>query len=196
METTTRTRGLEDESLSSVEVVTRWGLVILALIAAIGALLRMFGPTTNAVAQRLDQTTLLYLAVAGALLLLRQIKTFSMGQLKFEMIEKIRERQDRQEERLTDIALILPLLLPEREVKHIKSLSARATAGYQGSHEVRAELRRLAEIGLLSRRPDRRISDMKDGAEFDLADYVGLTDLGRRWAERIREIEATGEPGA
>jgi len=65
---------------------------------------------------------LLYLAVAGGLLLLRQIKTFRLGQLKLELIERIRERQDRQEERLADIGLILPLLLPDKEVSHIKNL--------------------------------------------------------------------------
>src|SRR5215469_15094062 len=92
-----------------IEIVTSWGLVFLAIIAAAGALLRILSPQTIDVARGLDQTTLLYLGVAGSLLLLKQIKTFSLGQLKLEMIEKIRERQDRQEERLADMALILPL---------------------------------------------------------------------------------------
>jgi hypothetical protein len=195
MATTAKIRESEDESASPVEIVTRWGLVVLAVIATIGALLRIFSPTTISVTQGLDQTTLLYLAVAGGLLLLRQIKTFSLGQLKLEMIEKIRERQDMQEERLADIQLILPLLLPDKEVRHIKNLFARATGGYRGSHPVRTELRRLASIGLLSRKVDRSIAELKDGADFDLGDYVELTELGRRWAVRLQEIEATGEQG-
>src|SRR5262245_5616763 len=120
--------GIRDSEVGNgrpVEIVTRWGLIVLSMIAAMGALLRIFSPAPDGHTEGLDQTTLLYLAVAGGLLLLRQIKTFSLGQLKLEMIEKIRERQDRQEESLADIALILPLLLPDKEVSHIKNLFAR-----------------------------------------------------------------------
>ncbi len=182
----------QDES-RPIDIVTRWGLVFLAVIAAIGALLRIINPPQLNVVQGLDQTTLLYLVVAGALLLLRQIKSFSLGQLKLEMIEKIRERQDRQEERLADIGLILPLLLPPDEVKHIRNLFARTTAGYHGSHAVRTEIRRLASIGLLTRKTGKVIAEMKDGSELDLAGFVELTDLGRHWALRIQEIEAVGD---
>jgi hypothetical protein len=177
---------------SKSEAATRWGLVILAGLAALGALLRMF--STSAVAVHLDETTLLYLSVAGALLLLRHIKTFSMGQLKFELIEKLRERQDKQEERLADIALILPLLLPDREVKHVRNLWSHTTAGYKGSHALRTELRRLRSIGLLTMKDNRTVAEMKDGADFDLANYVGLTELGRRWAIRIQEIAGAEPP--
>jgi hypothetical protein len=183
----------EDQEKGVIESVTRWGLVLLAVIAAIGALLRILSPARLDVTHGLDQVTLLYLAVAGGFLLLRQIKTFSLGQLKFELIEKIRERQDKQEERLADIALILPLLLPWTEVKHIKNLFARTTAGYRGSHLVRNELRRLGSIGLLTRKTGRHISEMTDDTDFDLAEIVELTDLGRRWAARIQEIEPTSE---
>jgi hypothetical protein len=193
MATTAKIRESEDENARPVEIVTRWGLVVLSLIAAMGALLRIFSPTTIGVTQGLDQTTLLYLAVAGGFLLLRQIKTFSLGQLKLEMIEKIRERQDRQEERLADIALILPLLLPDKEVKHIKNLFERTTDGYRGGQPVRSEIRRLVSIGLVSRKTGRHVAEMKDGTQFDLGEYVNLTDLGRRWAARIQEIEASGE---
>jgi hypothetical protein len=176
----------------STEAATRWGLILLAALAVLGALLRMFG--TPNLATHLDQTTLLYLGVAGALLLFRHIKTFSMGQLKFELIEKLRERQDKQEERLADIALVLPLLLPNREVKHIRNLWAHKTAGYTGNHDLRTELRRLRSIGLLTMKENRKVAEMKDNAEFDLANYVGLTELGRRWAVRIQEIAEAEQP--
>lgn len=170
----------------------RWGLVILAGLAVVGALLRIFGNTT--LSSHLDRTTLLYLGVAGAFLLFRHIKTFSMGQLKFELIEKLRERQDKQEERLADIALILPLLLPDREVTHVKNLWAHTTAGYKGNHALRTELRRLRSIGLLAMKENRTVAEMKDGSEFDLASYVDLTELGRRWAVRIHEIAGAEPP--
>jgi hypothetical protein len=196
MPTTAKSRQSEDENASPFETVTRWGLVVLAVIAATGALFRIFNPATIGITQGLDQTTLLYLMVAGGLLLLKQIKTFSLGQLKLEMIEKMRERQDRQEERLADIQLILPLLLPENEVKHIRNLFGRVTDGYKGSHSLRTELRRLASIGLLKRKAGRNIAEMKDDTKFDLGEYLELTDLGRRWAVRIQEIEAGGEKRA
>lgn len=180
----------DPEESRPIEIVTRWGLVLLAIIAAIGALLRIISSMTTDVRQGLDQTTLLYLGVAGALLLLKQIKTFSFGQLKLEMIEKLRERQDRQEKRLTDISLILPLLLPPAEVRHVKNLLARTTGGYHGNHALRTELRRLASIGLLTRKTGKAIGEMKDGVEGDLGELVELTELGRRWALRIQEIEA------
>jgi hypothetical protein len=184
--------GRDGEQTDVFEVVTHWGLVVLAALAGLGALLRIFSPAAAGFAQGLDQTTLLYLAVAGSLLLFKQIKTFSVGQLKFEMIEKIRERQDKQEERLADIALVLPLLLPQNEVKHVKNLFERATSRYMGGHPLRTELRRLASIGLLSRKSGRHIGEMKDDATFDLGECVELTDLGRAWAIRIQEIEGTG----
>lgn len=177
------------ESTDTVEVATRWGLVALAALAALGALLRTFAPGTPSLPERLDQTTLLYLGVAGGLLLLRQVKTFSLGQLKLEMIEKLREQQQKQEEKIADIALILPLLLQDKEVRHIRNLFVGRTEKYQGAGTLREELRRLRSIKLIAKKPDRNIGDMRDGMVFDLADYVELTELGRHWAHRIQEIQ-------
>jgi hypothetical protein len=173
------------ETPDAVEQVTRWGLVVLAALAALGALLRIFTP------DRLDQTTLLYLAVAGGLLLLRQIKTFSLGELKLEMLEKLRERQANQEERIADISLILPLLLADKEVRHVRNLFLKQTEQYVGSGALRQELRRLRSIGLIANKHDRAIGGMRDGTTSDLAGFVELTDLGKRWAARIEEIHAT-----
>jgi hypothetical protein len=175
----------QSETTDTVELVTRWGLVVLAALAALGALVRIFTP------DRLDQTTLLYLAVAGGLLLLRQVKTFSLGELKLEMLEKLRERQEKQDERIADIALILPLLLADKEVRHVRNLSLKQTAQYVGSGALRQELRRLRSIGIIANKHDRAIAGMRDGMTFDLATYVELTDLGKRWAARIEEIHAT-----
>jgi hypothetical protein len=177
------------ESTDTVEVVTRWGLVALAVLAALGALLRIVAPGTTSLPERLDQTTLLYLGIAGVLLLLRQVKTFSLGQLKLEMIEKLREQQLKQEEKIADIELILPLLLHDKEVRHIRNLFVGQTEQYQGSGALRVELRRLVSIGLISKEAGRNIGDMRDGLVFNLAKYVELTKLGRYWADRIQQIQ-------
>jgi hypothetical protein len=175
--------------IDTIEVVTRWGLVALSALAAFGALLRIIAPGTPSLPERLDQTTLLYLGVAGGLLLLRQVKTFSLGQLKLEMIEKLREQQQKQEEQIADIALILPLLLHDKEVRHIQNLIGGRTERYQGGGALREELRRLVSIGLISKKIGRNVGDMRDGMMFDLADYVELTQLGRHWADRIQQIK-------
>ena len=178
------------ELTDAFEVATRWGLVGLAVLTVLGAVLRVFAPGKLSLPERLDQTTLLYLGVAGMLLLLRQVKTFSLGQLKLEMIEKLREQQQKQEEKIADIALILPLLLQEKEVRHIRNLFVGQTEKYQGSGALREELRRLRSIGLISKKSDRNIGDMRDGVMLDLADNVELTELGQRWARRIQEIQS------
>lgn len=176
------------DSAGTFEVATRWGLVGLALLAALGAVLRVFAPGMPSLPERLDQTTLLYLGVAGVLLLLRQVKTFSLGQLKLEMIEKLQEQQKRQEQQIADIRLILPLLLHDKEVRHIRNLFLRQTEKYQGSAALVVELRRLRSIGLIAKKAGRNIGDMRDGMTFDLADNVELTDLGQEWARLIEQI--------
>ena len=81
------------------------------------------------------------------------------------------------------------MLLQDKEVRHIRNLFIGRTERYQGSAALREELRRLRSIGLISTKADRNIADMRDGMVFDLADYVELTELGRRWAHRIQEIQ-------
>jgi hypothetical protein len=182
--------------IDPVEAATRWGLVVLAAVAALGAVLRVWSPGNPSVSERLDQTTLLYLGVAGGLLLLRQVKAFSLGQLKLEMFEKLVEQQQKHAERLAEFALILPLSLPDKEVRHVQNLFAKQTERYHGGGSLREELRRLRSIGLLANRPNRNIADMRDGIQFDLGEYVELTELGRRWAARIHEMQGDGQPNA
>ena len=50
-------------------------------------------------------------------------------------------------------------------------------------------MRRLRSIGLIETLRDRHIGHMKSGMEFDLAEYVKLSDLGERWVRRINQIE-------
>lgn len=170
-----------------VDLLIPWGLAFLALLTALGAIVRMFLATDAKILDRIDNTTLLYLVVAGALLLLRQIKTLSFGDVKLEMLEKVKARQAQQEEKLDDIDIILPLLLPNEERKHLINLAEGKTQ-YQGNKSLRDELRRLRKIRLISTRMGY-IADIKDGMKFDLADRIELTTLGKRWASRLRELE-------
>jgi hypothetical protein len=89
----TREGGSLEEPPGVVDALTPWLLVGLATLAAAGAIIRAVGDSTLPWRDRLNETTLLYLAVGGALLLLRRIKALSFGGYKLEMLEQIRERQ-------------------------------------------------------------------------------------------------------
>jgi len=103
---------------------------------------------------------------------------------------EMENRQQQQSAQLKDIELILPILLPKKERKHLTNLAEGKTAGYKGNHEMRSELRRLRSLKLIDMVGDQHIQSMADGATFDLANYVRLTSLGTRWAERVKQLEA------
>ncbi len=132
--------------------------------------------------------------------MLREVRSLSFGGYKLEMLERVRERQARQEDQIEDIKLMLPLLLPKSELAHLVNLAQGHTAGYHGNHALRAELRRLRTFGLISMHPNQQVGTMKDGSTFDLASYVELTDLGQRWVRKIQKIEKSDagleDPGA
>jgi len=116
--------------------------------------------------------------------ILRRFKALELKGFKLEMLEKVRVRQVEQENQLDDIRLMLPLLLPDTERKHLSNLSRGRTSAYQGSHTLRSEVRRLRYIGLIRMKKDKIVADMKDGLGFDLASFVELTPLGDRWVAR------------
>jgi len=69
--------------------ITQWVLIGLSGLTALGAVIRVLGSRADML-ERLDETTLIYLAVAGALLLLRRVSTLSFGSYRVEF-EQIRQ---------------------------------------------------------------------------------------------------------
>ena len=150
--------------------------------------------------RKIDTITLAIIALAifGVFLVMHpraldRLKTVKAGGFELEMLEKVREKQAIQETALKDIALILPLLFPKAEQKHLFNLADGKTSNYKGHAALRVELRRLRSIGLIQSRPDMYISDIGDDSKVDLAKYVELTSLGERWVKRIREIERSDD---
>ena len=153
--------------------------------------------------QRIDAVHfgIILLTVGIILLLLKpnitdRLKRFEGAGFKLEMLEQVKENQDKQAleldqqaQLLDDISLMLPLLLPKNERKHLMNLERKKTAGYKGNSAFRSEIRRLRSIGLLEMLKGRYVGHMKSGTDFDLAHYVQLTDLGNRWVARIKQIE-------
>ena len=179
--------------------------VIIAVTLALIGLAYGIGVIVGKIDQRnrVDTPTLILLAFISLLVLallhpdlFSRLKTFEMSGIKLEMLERVREKQSEQALQLQDMALMLPLLLPAPERKHLMNLAARTTAGYKTSHAMRSELRRLRSLELIRMVPEKHIGTMKpDGQTVDLADFLELTEIGRRWAKRIEEIEK-GEVGA
>ena len=95
------------------------------------------------------------------------------------------------------VEVILPILLPAFERKHLLDLASRHTKSYVGNDTSRLELRQLRAVGLI--RNTKPIGYISDGHEVDLADFVQLTDLGQRWVPRLldyeREIASEGDQG-
>ena len=84
----------------------------------------------------------------------------------------------------SDVALALSLAVPEPEQKHLANLAAGKTKNYQAHGYVRSQLRHLVAVGLVEKFPEKHIGDMKSGESYDLAEFVKLTDSGKRWLER------------
>jgi len=120
----------------------------------------------------------------AARLRLLEVKGF-----RIELLERMQERQMRVENVVEDIRLIIPLLFRDEERRHLSNLVRGKTAGYRGGGDLREQLRRLCSIGLLERRPGHKIGDLHSAMTFDLGDHVQITELGRRWARKLAEIE-------
>lgn len=86
-----------------------------------------------------------------------------------------------------DLDLALSLAVPEPQQKHLLNLADGNTKRYEARGSLRSELRNLVSMGLLEKLPGRHVGDMKSGMVYDLADFVNLTDRGRRWIERVKQ---------
>jgi hypothetical protein len=167
-------------------------LIIGAMAAYVWALMTGNLPETR----KLDLTTLAVIAFSIFLSFVlispgffQRLKIFEMSGFKLEMLEKVREKQMEQENKLDDIGLILPLLLSKAKQQHLLNIADGKTANYKGSHDGRSELRNLRSAGLLKSKPGTHISQLKDGTEYDVSKLLELTPLGTRWVSRIRANE-------
>ena len=143
--------------------------------------------------QRIDSGSVALLVVTGIVVVfvitpgvMDRLSQIEVSGIKFELLKR---EQLRQRNELDEFSLIFPILLPESERHHLMNLAYQRTTGYKGNHDVRTELRRLRSIGLIRMMPDQQVSQIKDGSTVDLAKYVGLTNLGRRWVQRIEDAE-------
>jgi hypothetical protein len=166
--------------------------IVVAVIAYTTGVVRGTIPRTG----RIDAVhlTIIVLALLVVMLslnptLIERIRTVEMKGFKIELLERIQERQLRQEDQLQDVKLLIPLLFPEAERKHLSNISRGTTKGYRGGGALRDELRRLRSIGLIRMRNNHAVGELRSDMTVDLSEYVELTDLGQRWVQRLADLE-------
>jgi hypothetical protein len=138
-------------------------------------------------------TFLTFLSIAVVILVspesLKRLKLLELSGFKLELLERVREKQIEQAQTLDTISLVVPLLLPKKEQKHLLNLSVAKTGDYQGGHILRSELRRLRSVGLIRMTNKGYVAELTSDKRFNLARYVELTELGQRWANQISQLE-------
>ena len=184
----------------------RWLLTVLIGLVALGYAAAVVGGRIGK-EQRIDTSVLASIALAWLACLLL-VKPGLLGRVMERIgefkalgisikLDRVEEQQAKQQEQLEYFSLTLTALLPPAEQGHILKLEDRFTAGYRFTRELRSQLAHLRSLGLLNTQPDpgdkdgrKHISKLPQQGEFDLADFVKLTDLGHRWAARIKEIDS------
>jgi Predicted nucleotide-binding protein containing TIR-like domain len=86
---------------------------------------------------------------------------------------------------VNDLGLVLPVLLPEPEQRHLLNIAHGKTKDYRGRGSLRSELRHLRSLGLIQTHSGRHVGDLTSGEVRDIADVVELTELGRQWSARL-----------
>ena len=104
-----------------------------------------------------------------------------------KITKDVKKLQDNQEQH----KLMLPLLLPEKERRHLVHLLENRTSAYGSSSYLRNDLRHLRSMGLIEMCNNYRIADIKGLPNFDLASYVRLTTpTGIYWARECKKLES------
>jgi CAP12/Pycsar effector protein, TIR domain len=85
-----------------------------------------------------------------------------------------------------DMQLVLSVLIPEPEQKHLLNIAEGKTKGYRGGNTLRSELRHLRSIGLIRKHPDRNIGELRSEGVYDLVGILELTNLGRQWVVKLK----------
>jgi hypothetical protein len=163
-------------------------LGLLALAYTVGVL---FGFLPEG--RRIDLVHLGLLALVALVILLLlwpeavgRVKLVEVAGVKVEMLE-LKEQQAVQSLQLEDIKLILPLLLPEAERKHLLILARNPSTQYKRTSLVKEELRHLRSLGLIKMKLNHTVGQLPE--EFELAEHFEMTERGRRWVARYSEIE-------
>lgn len=93
---------------------------------------------------------------------------------------QVRIEQDISQELISIVAS----LLSRFEINHLRNL-IHGRCNYTGRRSMRHEIRHLCDLGLLTRKENKRIGDMKNGVKCDLTEFVELTPTGEVIARQL-----------
>jgi nucleoside 2-deoxyribosyltransferase len=106
--------------------------------------------------------------------LLRQIEQ-SRGELE-QHVRRLEEESQRHPK-------LLEFILPDIELKHLRSLGGNGEFRYSKQHTFLEELRHLRWVGLIENKPGVAIGGIPD--EGNLKDYLRVSEKGRRFLDYI-----------
>jgi hypothetical protein len=113
------------------------------------------------------------------------IQSINIGDLKLELRE-IKYHQQVQKEEIDRIRLALELAATDAERKHLMNLdSPRPNVTYRGDQNLKIELRHLRSLELI--RSKQYIGSIPDGRDFDLREFVELTQRGKDYLKSVTE---------
>ena len=116
---------------------------------------------------------------------LDRIQALNIGELKVQLHE-IRNDQASQKREIDLIRLALELAVTENERKHLTNLDQPLeVVRYTGNQALKIELRHLRTLELIHSK--RYIGQIPDEREFNLREFVELTQRGRDYLKSIAE---------
>ena len=107
------------------------------------------------------------------------------------VLREIRRTQDSQQDEIDRMKFLFEHLVPAEELHHLQHLADDAPLLYDRSYTrpyLDAELRRLAGVGLISRKPGRSFSAMGDTG--DVRDHFTITDSGRTYLQILQTFRS------
>ena len=108
-------------------------------------------------------------------------------------VNEMAVQQEFQQDLLGLVSLVIPALLRDEALTHLRNLRKGRTTNYEGRRSLRHELRHLAQLRLIERQEGHQISHLKNSVKVDLADYVRLTNAGVYWLDKVDEISRIKE---
>lgn len=107
------------------------------------------------------------------------------------VLREIRRTQDSQQDEIGRMKFVFEHLIPAEELRHLQHLADETPLPYDRSYtrlHLDAELRRLAGVGLIARKPGKSFSGMGDTG--DVRDHFTITDTGRTYLQILQTFRS------
>jgi hypothetical protein len=116
----------------------------------------------------------------------------SLGFCETKISTQIRAVQEEQSRQRVDLHMILQFLLENfvsgYELTHLKKLGSGQPFPFKRSDTFEKELRRLLDLGLIERLPDRGVRSLFAAGD-DVRNHLRITDRGKSYLAYLAEIE-------